>query len=135
MVLPEKIGQGLPELMRRSHLASRLQVTPVEILQRQEPRSRSVDPPGLSQRLVGFHRRSSDAAASRYTRTSTFQSPIPCPKTVLGCRRRKLVGASTFDDAAQNRALAPGTASKQKSLDVACPDAASQSDDPGHGTS
>ncbi|KAH7963503.1 hypothetical protein HPB52_021270 [Rhipicephalus sanguineus] len=50
MVLPEKIGQGLPELMRRSHLASRLQVTPVEILQRREPRSRSVDPPGLSQR-------------------------------------------------------------------------------------
>ncbi|XP_049267272.1 uncharacterized protein LOC125756475 [Rhipicephalus sanguineus] len=43
----EKIGQGLPELMRRSHLASRLQVTPVEILQRREPRSRSVDPPGL----------------------------------------------------------------------------------------
>ncbi|KAL1482192.1 hypothetical protein MTO96_033971 [Rhipicephalus appendiculatus] len=133
MVLPEKIGQGLPELRRRSHLASRLSVTLVEILQRGS--QGSVNPPGLSPRFVALHRRSSDIASSRYSRTRTFQPLTPCPKTVLGCPRIKLVRASPSDAATENRGLAPATASKREELNVACPVAASQSDDPGRGTS
>ncbi|KAL1444944.1 hypothetical protein MTO96_045300 [Rhipicephalus appendiculatus] len=123
MVLLEKIGQGLPELMRRSHLASRLSVTLVEILQRG---SREF---AQSIHRV-FHRGPwSFTASSRYSRTRNFPSLTPCPKTVLRCRHRKPVGASPSDAAAENRTLAPATASKLNELDVACPDAASQSDE------